>query len=312
MIAFYIICSVAILLLLLNEFYFHVCLRNQQEHRILKSKTGKYDRISFGSSYGLYGLSFPLGGNGCNFCIGGQFFHYTNLMLREYAPKCLQPGGTVYLVIADLVFAEVGKGLYHPERYPLILSKKSLGVEYSALNYAKMRFPLFFNPRAVLSIARALLKGVENSYDTLEYNSLSYDKTLEQAKKRCASWCRQFRLKDTQLDEIIPELEETFSKTRNILTGMIQFCLDNGYNPVLVVTPVSKAMNECLSDAFINKVLYDNIRLANVQNILFLDYLRDERFQDVSLYHNNADFLNARGRKLFTEVLINDTIIMKK
>ena len=88
---------------------------------------------------------------------------------------------------------------------------------------------------------------------------------------------------------------------------MIQFCIDKGFKPVLVVTPVSKAMNECISDAFIKKVLFDNIKLANKQGVPFFNYLKDERFQDISLYANNADCLNARGRKLFTKVLLNDT-----
>ena len=56
------------------------------------------------------------------------------------------------------------------------------------------------------------------------------------------------------------------------------------------------------------RVLFDNIRKANKQHVPFVNYLRDERFSDYKLYHNNADFLNARGRKLFTDVLVKDTI----
>ena len=136
---------------------------------------------------------------------------------------------------------------------------------------------------------------------------MNYEQTLQQARKRCSSWCRQFGLKDTVSDEIVPELEKIFIETRAVLTNMIQFCLDNGFKPVLVVTPVSQAMNECLSDAFIQKVLSANINMANTQKVPLLNYLRDERFQEISLYANNADFLNARGRKLFTNVLLKDT-----
>lgn len=293
--------------LLLNEYYFHIVLSSQQEHKILKGLKGKYGKIAFGSSYGLYGISFPKETDGFNFCLSGQFFYYTDKMLREYAPKCLKPHGTIYLVIADLVFARLGKGLYRPERYPLLLNKDSLGRDYSYFNYIRNRFPLFFNVRALMQIVKTLYKGTNNGYDLLKENKLNYEQTLQQARKRCASWCRQFGLKDTLSDEIPLELAKEFMETRTVLTRMIQFCLDNGFNPILVVTPVSKAMNECLSAAFIDKVLFDNIRKANIQNVPLLNYLRDERFQDISLYANNADFLNARGRKLFTNVLLNDT-----
>jgi len=300
------IVAIFVVALLLNEYYFHVALRNQQEHKVLRGLQKKYDRIAFGSSYGLYGISFPQETNGFNFCIGGQFFYYTDKMLREYAPKCLKPGGTIYLVIADLVFARVGKGLYRPERYSLLLSKESLGEEYSFLNYMRMRFSLFYRPK-IRTLIASLVRGEENHFDTLCENNLNYNKTLEQAKKRCASWCRQFGLKNTVSDIIEPELDLEFGKTRAILTGMIQFCLDNGFKPILVVTPVSKAMNECLSDEFMKRVLYDNIKMANEQKVPFLDYLKDARFQDISLYANNADCLNAKGRKLFTKLLIEDT-----
>lgn len=146
------------------------------------------------------------------------------------------------------------------------------------------------------------------SFDTLENNQLTLNQVETEADQRCKSWCRQFGLSDT-INDIIPgELEETFSKTRKILTNMIQFCLDNSLKPVLVVTPVSKIMNDRLSDVFIERVLFDNIRKANIQHVPFLNYLRDERFADYKMYHNNADFLNAYGRKLFTEILIKDTI----
>ena len=307
MMILFIIGILFLLLFLLNEYYYHIVLRNKQEHKILIGLKGKYDCVAFGSSYGLFGISFPKEANGFNFCLGGQFFYYTDKMLREYAPKCLKPGGTVFLVIADLVFARVGKGLYRPERYPLLLSKDSMENEYSYFNYIRMRFPLFFNVRALMQIVKNLFRGTNNSYDLLAENKLNYEQTLQQARKRCASWCRQFGLKDTVSDKIPSELEKEFIETRAVLTRMIQFCLDNSFKPILVVTPVSEAMNECLSEAFINRVLFDNIKKANKQNVPLLTYLRDDRFQDISLYANNADFLNARGRKLFTDVLLNDT-----
>ena len=308
MILFTILIVIVVIAFLLNEYYFYIVLSSTQEIQILKGKKRrkKYDWIAFGSSYCRYGLSSSEDGVGFNFGVAAQFLYYSDKMLREYAVSCLKNKGTVFLIIADLVFAEVGRGLYGADRYQLLLSKESLGGEYSIITKLKLRFPLFSNPMRLKTILRYIIKGDTNNYSTLSYNSLNEEKALAAAKQRCKDWCDQFGLTDTYSTEITMELEEKFSKSRDILTGMIQFCYDHDYKPVLVVTPVSGIMNSQLGDAFIKKVLFDNIVKANLQGAPLLDYLKDERFQDISLYHNNADFLNAKGRKIFTEVLLHD------
>lgn len=312
MIVIVIILLITIIAFLLNEFYFRVVLSHTQELQILKGKNGKnYDWIAFGSSYCRFGLTSTSDEDevGFNFGVAAQFLYYSDKMLREYAVSCLKKKGTVFLIIAYLVFAEVGRGLYGADRYQLLLSKGSLGDEYSLLKKIKLRFPLFSNPKRLKHLIRYIIKGNGDNYSSLLNNTLDENQVLIAAKQRCKDWCDQFGLKDTLSPNISSELEAKFAKTRKILTGMIQFCYDNGFQPVLVVTPVSGIMNSQLGDSFTKKVLYDNISLANVQGAPLLDYLKDERFQDISLYHNNADFLNARGRQSFTKVLLNDALI---
>lgn len=310
MIYFFAIIIFIILLYISNEIYFHVVLRNNQEQEIYHGKNGNYDIVSFGSTYCRYGIEFPENVNGFNFGFTGQFLYYTDKMLREYTPKCLTPGGTVCLIIADLVFAEVGKGLYDADRYPLILSKKSLEDEYSFIVYAQKRYPLFFRPFLMSEIIKYFVKLIfkkdKSVFYTLLSNPLSEEKVKIEAQKRCESWCRQFGLENTCSVNFPNSLKENFTKTTRILNGMIQFCLDNHFKPVLVILPVSGIMNEFLSTAFIRAILFDNILKANVQKVRILNYIDDKRFSNYLLYHKNADFLNARGRKLFTEQLLKD------
>lgn len=296
--------------LFLNEYYYKVVLYETQEHEIMRGKEkSNLDWIAFGSSYCRYGLVSCEGG--FNFGVAAQFLYYSDKMLREYATPCLKKNGTVYLIIANLVFAEVGRGIYGADRYQELLSKKTLSREYSLLKRLSLRFPLFFHPRQLKKLIDYSIKGIRSDYDTVTKNNLTEKQVTLTAKARCESWCEQFHLNNTQCDVISKELEEKFSETRDILTGMIQFCLDNKLKPILVVTPVSKIMRSMLSDAFLNKVLFNNITLANKQNVPFLNYLDDEEFQnDLSLYYNNSDFLNARGRKIFTKKLINDTQLL--
>ena len=300
-----------IVVLLLNEYYYNIVLRNTQEHQIMRGRKKKnLNWISFGSSYCRYGLSSGEDEVGFNFGVAAQFLYYSDKMLREYATSCLKNKGNVYLIIADLVFAEVGRGWYGAERYNELLKKKTLGDDYSYKQRLLLRFPLLAHPRNIKRLLRYIIKGDQNQYSTLRYNELSEKEVHAQAAKRCSDWCRQFGLKDTISNDLSDELLKKFANTRKILTGMIQYCLDNDFKPILVVTPVSKIMREHIGNDFIQKVLYDNIKMSNKQNVPFMDYHEDSEFDDSSLYCNNADFLNARGRELFTKKLLNDTLAL--
>lgn len=300
-----------IVVLLLNEYYYNIVLRNTQEHQIMRGRKKKnLNWISFGSSYCRYGLSSGEDEVGFNFGVAAQFLYYSDKMLREYATSCLKNKGNVYLIIADLVFAEVGRGWYGAQRYNELLKKKTLGDDYSYKQRLLLRFPLLAHPRNIKRLLRYIIKGDQNQYSTLRYNELSEKEVHAQAAKRCSDWCRQFGLKDTISNDLSDELLKKFANTRKILAGMIQYCLDNDFKPILVVTPVSKIMREHLGNDFIQIVLYDNIKMSNKQNVPFMDYLEDPEFDDSSLYCNNADFLNARGRELFTKKLLNDTLAL--
>lgn len=53
------------------------------------------------------------------------------------------------------------------------------------------------------------------------------------------------------------------------------------------------------------EVLYDNIRFLKDKRIPILDYWKDDRLNDYKLYIN-SDFLNEKGSKLFTEIVLED------
>lgn len=145
----------------LNWYYLKIVLRYSQENKIIEGKNGRYKSIAFGSSYCRFGLDDKIGNEFFNFGYSAQFFYYTEKMLREYAPRCIEKGGVVYLIIADLVFAEVGKGLYCELAMQRILSKESLADEYSFWKLIKYRYlPL---------LAPELLKKryyISQNYDT--------------------------------------------------------------------------------------------------------------------------------------------------
>lgn len=305
-----ILAGFCLLLLFLNCYYKHVVLRNTQEYHIRKVAKGTWDALSFGSSYCRFGLDFSeTTMKGYNLGFAGQFFYYTDRMLRQYA-RFAKRGGHIFIICADLCFAEVGKGWYNAHQYIKILDKEHLGDEFSYWKYvSRVMFPVIFHPRLIASVLKDMVfriigKSVHNVY-SIDFNPMSEYEVALDAKKRCDGWCSQFGLKDTWTDDISETLEKKFEKTTKILENMIEFCLSQGLSPVLVCTPLSRHLNRLLSDDFLERVLFSNIRKANRANVPFLDYTRDARFQDSGFYID-ADKLNAMGRKYFTKVLVND------
>lgn len=305
--------SAIVFLLLANYLYKRIVLYNTQEEQIIRAsrKQNAYDIASFGSSYARYAFDFSdTTLKGANFGLLPQFLHYTEKMVKDYR-HTYKDNALIVIVLPDLVFAREGKGLYGAERYINLLSKKALGDEYSIKKYIIQKlFPLLVPTKH--NIKKVLRNILNYRKDVAEYNQtvnvLSETEVRKSAKQRCNDWIKEFGLIDTKTASGMEHLETEFVKSREVLSRIIEYSLSEGLRPVLVVTPVSTEMKEELSDVFLDKVLYNNIRLANKANVPFLDYLTDRRFTDRTNYSGNADFLNAKARKEFSQIVINDAI----
>jgi hypothetical protein len=255
-----------------------------------------------------YAIDFQENGvNGYNLGYAPQFFYYTDLTLREYS-KCFNSGCVVVITCADLVFVEPGKGIYFSPQMMKMFSRKRLGDEFSWLTYLKdVKYPLLFHPGLFKRVLKRILKkcSMENDDYIVDYNPLNDAEMEKSAQQICDIWCKSFNMKDTLSDDMPEGIDDKFEQSRNLLTSMIQYCLDNGFRPVLAIIPVSRELNSHLSNLYIERVLYNNLIEANKQGVPVLDYLRDERFQNHELYLNSFK-LNLKGRRLFTKTLVED------
>ena len=298
-------------LLLLNLFYVLVVRHNDQEEEIRRGSkvTDKYEIVAFGSSYCRYAFDFfETGKTGYNFGVVAQFLYYTDLMIRSFR-KCYNYNALVLIVLPSLVFGEPGKGKYGASRYVRFVDKKLLDDEYSTKNLLfQKHFPVFLPSPSNLKkcLKRIISYSPKNEYRTLEHNQLSQEEVEEQAKQRCKDWCDEFHLENTTTSDVPEELQKKFDESVKILEEIIEYCLSEGLRPALIVAPASSVMQKYCTKEFLEKVLYPNIRKGNKKNIPVLDYYTDERFSDEDLYANNADFLNARGRRLFTQAVVDD------
>ena len=279
---------------------------SEQRQHISSAKGSCYDVVCFGSMYAKYDFDFTSFQRirGFNFGFGSQFLFYTKAMIKEYC-DCINKGGVVLLVIADLVFLKTGENEFGGyKRYYGILTKKNMPQFSIIEQYIYTEMPLLRKPWWAIKILKDY-SGIDPS--EIEENKHTRNQVSELAKKRIDSWCRTFGLPNSQDAIKLDNHENVFRNTTKILSDIIDFSLLSGFRPVIVIPPMSAEMNAIIGQGFLDSVLYNNIKQANSKSIPVLDYSKNKCLQDYKLYFN-ADCLNKKGRKYFTHVVVKDLI----
>ena len=108
--------------------------------------------------------------------------------------------------------------------------------------------------------------------------------------------------------DVIPSIRPRLDCEASVIEANIELLIDivGNYNVVFVTTPYySNALRELEAfDSF-----YEIIeRITQIYDVNYFDYSRDIRFNDQKFFYN-ATHLNTEGRKLFTEIFINEVLI---
>ena len=253
------------------------------------------EMVNLGSNHAKYGFNYNcLGVNGFNFALGPQYPWYDFAILRTYA-RHLKKGCHVLIVLPAAIFC-CGENSWATDKYYHFLPRKTIK-DFSWMKKIGALFPLLEHPSQV----RRLIKdvGIEGPVE----NSRAHSE--KEAIARRDGWVKQFGLIDMVSSNFSEEVLRQFGKSVAIVSQMIDFCLEHGFRPVLVIPPASASLQKILGEEFLRVALYENIKKANARNVPVLDYLHDERFSDFSMYAN-SDFLNESGAVLFTRAVYTD------
>jgi hypothetical protein len=179
-------------------------------------------------------------------------------------------------------------------------------VNYSQSTKEKvMRFVNTPFQSAPLTAIKRLIRDIPAANDILlSTNSMDVESLEKDANKYLDAWKLEFSISDLDA-QVSEQNRDCIAYNTNLLTEMISFCLERNLKPVFVLPPTTKALNSKLSERFRESYIYSFIRNANTHQVPFLNYLDDARFSDNELFFNSL-FLNAKGRKVFTTVVLND------
>ena len=130
--------------------------------------------------------------------------------------------------------------------------------------------------------------------------------TLEKdADQWIKGWKEQFNINDLDSKNIPEEIKIAIQNNAKTLSKMIDFCRERDLRLVFVLPPVTKILNSKFSSTFKELYIYSLFDGSEKNDVQFLNYLDDERFSDDN-YFFNSYFLNAKGRKLFTNQVLKD------
>lgn len=260
----------------------------------------------FGSSYARFDFDFTDQMiNGFNFGVFPQPLHYDAMLLRHYIDH-FEKNAYVIFTFPALVFAlDYYENDTTNYKYYKFLDKKEI------LNYSwktklfEIDFPILRHPSYIKRIWKDDPEIYNRRYwETQE--SLGDEAFAEQeAKNRVEGWCSQFGLENLREPVVSEEIERTFDKNKRILLEMVELCETHSLRPVFLIPPVADCLKKYISKEFLQAFVYDNLYSVQRDTVLVLDYYDVPEFGDYRLY-SNADFMNGRGRRLFTKKVLQD------
>lgn len=267
-------------------------------------KRDNFDVVNLGSSSALYAFNYDgINIKGFNWAMQPQSLEYSLKVLMTYK-SLLKKNAVVFIPLCPF------SGLNAVKKWPKTCNDKYYSILDKSfiddyLNVKKRReYPLLASPKE--SIKR-LLKDVPR-LEMPNYRNNGKIDFESDANKWISNWKKEFSI--TNLNE--PLSEENIIRRNHdkiMMNKLLKICFENSLRPIFVLPPVHRTLSVLLTKDFrknyIESFVNEFLNNGDYSNMKFLNYLDDDRFLTDDLYYNSF-FLNEKGAKLFTRVLLKE------
>lgn len=240
-----------------------------------------------------------------NLAATSQSPRYSYSLLVENAER-LTKGAVVLIPISAYTletdfpsFYKKTEGMHDTRYYPILRNKTHLD-GYSLEN------DLLYNYLPILTAKENLvyiLNDVEWPGTSIILSNSRVEDIDAIADMKASSW-----MHDVMVDETdVAYREQTVKENLKQYQMTIDFCNEQGFVPVLLISPNTEQLIERLGADRIAR-FYEEVRTLCTANpeVVLLDYLKDERFAKNLLYFRDSDHLNAEGARAYSEVVLHD------
>ena len=262
-------------------------------------KGKKYRIAAFGSTFAYYAYDLK-NYAGHNFSVEPQSIRYMKKTIKHFAGN-IEKGGIALISLTGCFFA--ASSTVSDEEcltYQSFLPQD----EFDRYNKkTKIKYYLKrYLPALSLYYVKCNIRDEQLKYSVEE--KISYEQGLRQASVRIKGWEKvvgKSIADDFDVDDILKQkIDENVQIMRSILTDLRK----EDIIPVFVVLPMSAAFNEACPKRFYDAILYKCLERLKDENVLAVDFLYSEEMKEMD-YYLTADCLNAKGRKIFTQKLMN-------
>lgn len=227
-------------------------------------------------------------------------------LLRNFH-SILRKGGTVIITIMPFTGLNKKTGLKDALKYQKIHSHEPIQPYLYEKAQRMAQMPLLMGMPALKALIKYLIGKDEilrtNEIANCENNPMNSEQLENNALSFIDGWKVQFNI--SNFDEPLTEENKEGREFRvKLMQTIIDFCTEREYNPVFVIPPVTQHLSKYYTSTFEETYVYSFLREIN-RDIQLLDYSKDQKFQQDSLYFNSF-FLNKKGRELFTSRVLSD------
>lgn len=260
------------------------------------------DVVNLGSNSGKYDFDYsdvPL--RGMNWAVGPQSLAHDYNILKNYF-SYLRDGATVIIVLCPFsslvsAYSKESNLKYYTFLHPATIIDFNESERLKALkikDFPMREMPLYCIKHTVKDIIDIIVS-------TFKSHKCNYE---ENAQEYIDLWMRQFGIKDLEAPLLEHHIEDQNNRAETI-SEMIDFCIDRGFKPVIVIPPIFKTLALKLTPKIRQNYIYSFLSKVNLQNIPFLDYMDDVRFQKQE-YFFNSFFMTSNGAKVFTKTILQE------
>lgn len=258
--------------------------------------------LVFGSGPGLFDIDFGESDHTKkNMCIWPEDFRYDLKMLKSLKGK-VNKGTKIIHIICPLSFAK-NINMFdesYNEKYLTILPAKEVDLPKWD-KFMLLYFPIIKHPKR-------FVKCIFNRKKEIDSKSIKSKMDIvekqQAADEILVSWLKTNPgLNDFKNSKQLTSFEDAYERNIRNLVKMKKYCDEQGYQYIPVIPPMSRYLKSYFSDSFLDEVLYTNIERAGI-GVECIDYLQDDRFDDMDMYLNGL-FLDKYGSIKLTKDLMS-------
>lgn len=273
-----------------------------------KHNERNFDLINLGSSGGKWAFDYSdFDIKAMNWAQQPQTLLEDFNLLRNYH-SILKKGGVVLITIMPFTGLNKTTSVQDAIKYLKIDAHEP--IQPHELQKAKLfvDYPILMGKQAIKAGLKYIL-GKEQPLDLsktayAEKNPMSVEELEKDALRWINGWKRQFNIIDFEAP-LTEENQKGRAYRIKLMQKLIDFCLERSYKPVYVIPPVTKHLSKYYTKKFEEIYVYGFLKSVD-RDILLLDYSKDEILKADDLYFNSF-FLNKRGRRTFTEKILNNS-----